>query len=902
MKGRASLSVSIPGWGPAGEGTPSKRNVSAGLSPPTSPINGGPIGDIECQRREALKRRMDVLSLGTFKDADEDSDADALSRLVMEGLGDSWSEIRGDTAKALARHCEHLAPSTCQALLSAMLSLLEHREAGGVTWQILHGLLLGLLPLVHCASAPQQSAIEDACLTVQRHPRLPVREAARKCFGRLFSLLPEPTRSTDKVLQLLSTHISTSAASPAQTDDPYCLDGLLCCIGVVISAAASLQALPRVDRVVALVGACLGDASSVVRQSAGHTLVLLLRRLDAFRRQLGTAAAAADGSAESSAGVGRLADAIYLSLIHHLQDEAPERWPQHEACLLVGEEIVRSATLARLEDAAAAGADGLGGRDPLGLDLDPTADAALLLLLQALLRTSERALQHAAFELRRIGAQVLPPLVRAVLLFAPQLLDAAHGSGGWPATEERATSQQQPQHEGNAEQKEADPRQALFRCVLAAEACKVAQHLHETLHDADEAPASHRWALEVQGRHMEDEHRTAFHASLRRLASKAGPWRAVLEARVGVLRLRLGSLVAGIERAWGSRGGGVYSCDYIEALALYCAVLAAAPEKEGGGDGNVGLGVFTLPSHERSGSSDSLCGHWVAPLRSMQRLARASADEGPPARLLHSLMDPRCGDARKAPSAAAANRWVCEAVAPVVAVLLSSPQFLRRLAGDGEMAAVTAAWVLRALSEPLLLDRRPAVRRGLFEALPTMLQEQLQGHSQGQGAVSAKQLEELCVLLCEAVAACLAQERRWDAAETYQVSKLIGSCSLVLALARPLLRCLAAAEEGGGLGRAVEAVRQRLGKVRDRLVHLRPAAKDPAAPSCSTPGLAPVGRTREDDEGDGEEDGEEDDMLDEFSDWDEDEAEAEMSASESGLLACDAIKMVGEIDAALSGV
>ena len=898
----SNLFVCIPGF----EGTPSKRNVAAGFSPPTSPMNGGPIGDIECQRREGLRRRLDdALSLGSLEDAD------AVSRLVMEGLSDSWSEIRGDTGKALARHCEHLAPSTCQALLSAMLSLLERRDAGGVTWQVLHGLLLGLLPLLHRATAPQQSAIEDACLAVQRHPRLPVREAARKCFGRLLALLPEPTRSTDKVLQLLSTHISTSAACPAQADDPYCLDGLLCCIGVVITAAASLQALPRVDRVVALVGACLGDASSVVRQSAGQILVLLLRKLNIFRRELGAAgaeeagagAAGAECSVESFAGVGRLEDAVHLSLVHHLQDEDPERWPQHEACLLVGEEIVRSVTLARLEDAAAAGGVGV-SRQPPTLGFEPAGDAALLLLLRALLRTAERALQHAAFELRRVGAQALPPLVRAVVLFAPQLLaeDSSHGSAGWAPS---LLLLQQRRDEGNAECKEADPRQALFCCVLVAEVCKVSQHLREALHDGDEAaaPASHRWALEVQGRHMEDEHRTAFHASLRRLVARAGPWRGVLEGRVASLRARLGDMVCSVQRVWSAAGGGVLSCDMVEALALYCAVLAAAPEKEGEEEGveEGGVGVLALPPRERSGRRGGLCALWVAPLRAMQRLARASADDCPPPRLLHSLMDPRSGDARTAPSAAAANRWVCDAVTPVLAVLLSSPRFLRQLAGGGEMATVTAAWVLRALSEPLLLDRRPAVRRGLFEALPAMLQEQEQ--QQQVQCPSTNQMEELSALLCEAVAACLAQERRWNAAETYQVSKLISSCCLCLGLLRgPLLRD-AAAEEGGGLSGAVEALRLRLGQVRERLVDSRPAAKDSNAPAAmaaaSGSTSAPGSRATEGEfeAADDEEGG--DDLLDEFSDWDEDETEAELSASESGFLACDAISMVGEIDTAL---
>ena len=119
MSQKPGLFVSIPQQHNAL--TPRKPPQSPPFrSPPQSPLNS-PIGDVECQRRESLKRRIDLV-MASFQCAD----ADELAKLVKEGLSDSWSEIRGDTAKALSRHCEssRLPVAPCRELISGMLVIL----------------------------------------------------------------------------------------------------------------------------------------------------------------------------------------------------------------------------------------------------------------------------------------------------------------------------------------------------------------------------------------------------------------------------------------------------------------------------------------------------------------------------------------------------------------------------------------------------------------------------------------------------------------------------------------------------------------------------------------------------------------------------------------------------------
>jgi len=212
---------------------------------------------------------------------------------------------------------------------------------------------------------------------------------------------------------------------------------------------------------------------------------------------------------------------------------------------------------------------------------------------------------------------------------------------------------------------------------------------------------------------------------------------------------------------------------------------------------------------------------------------------------------------------------------------------------------VVAGWISRCVCDPLWLDRRPSVRRGLFDALPALLKLQLEANTDPTAAVATTGtgagttgllLGELADVVSEAFGSCLAHSRKWDTSEMYQVLKLIQS-------AAPLLSALrrAGAWEQQGLSARAVALQSRLSAIRQRLVGAQ-SAHGGAAASVTHHAHALAG-------GGGDEDDEELDeqQLDEFSDWDEEEGtNDEMSASESGLLTCDILGIVNDIDAALA--
>lgn len=863
-----NLTVSIPSSSSSSL-TPLK-SPGREFSPPVSPSNG-PIGDIECQRRDSIRRGLEILLSMNFILDSEDTECDSavilsgredFVRLAMEGLSDSWSEIRGDTAKTLGRHCrknnsinsgaksdcKYLCQPVCHLLLLSLMVNLDTESRP--TWQAIHGTLLALHHLLDAATTDQQHSIQNVCLALQRHPRLPVRDAARKCFGKLLFAGPEwVVGSTGKVLEMLRGILSSTTVckcseeymSPrASLDTSYCLDGLLCCVGVIISASSCVDQLLPPDRmvVISIVSECLSDTSSTVRQSAGQILLSLLRKLDELSGVSATNAAICSDSRQ----------AVYLAIGQQLQDRSSQKWPQHEACLLIGEEIIRSTTLKRLEDEESRAAE---------------CDSEWLRLVEALFGMVEFSLLHDRFELRRVGAQLLPPLVRAIALYAPEMLLSYDGLAcGKEVADPKSGQDQLP------------PRQ-MFTCVLVSETAKIFQHFREVLYDLDEDVVLFgcRWALEVQGRHMEDENRVGFHAALRRLCVNGdkAKQKSYLREKMQVIATQLTAMMQRVQEGWSEgEAASVSSCDYIEACTLFHAVSSSCPAD-----------CFARAMGYGS--------NWLLPLKSIQRAARGlrsgdgSETYHSDVRLVHSLMDP-CSDSKKPISitlgCAAANRWLCDAVAPVVMVLVSSQTQSSSYCRDCRFALIIASWLLRSITDPLWLDRRPIVRKGLFESLPAFLRTCNEHHGE---LLHIEVLLDVADIVSQALACAVSGNKKWDNNEMYQVSKLIHTSGQLLPSLNGASMLLTDEEL---VATRSAALREKLRAVRDGLVQTQ-SSKDSVLPPPPASQAPPI------------DDSFDDEALDEFSDWDEEEDADMMSASESGFFACDIISIVTDIDAIL---
>jgi len=838
MRGIADLRVTIPQTTQIY--TPSKGARNPPLSP-TSPTAGASF-DVESQRRESLRRRLDEARLS----------GEGFALLVIEGLADAWSVIRGDTAKVLVG----LSGDDATALVEELTSNLRLNASSSQSWQILHGTLLGLLPLLGEATTEQRRFVQGSCLALQRHSRLPVREAARSCFGELLCLLPGGlSDSTALVLQLISDILEADGstiwrfggeerATPrANLDTSYCLDGLLCCIGVIINASTNADDILPAEKTILIISRCLGDSSSTVRQSAGQNLILLLRKFNEFGSKLPLSSNA------SCAACKRL---VYEAIVRQFDDLSADKWPQHEASLLVCEDIIRSTTIELLEKSTLAGSS---------LPTSSSSDgdmSSFVRVLETLQHILEISLEHGMFEMRRVGAQLLPPLLRAIVLFAPEIL--LHRRG------EKVTAESKMHDEG-------DMQFSLFSCVLISEVSKVLQHVREVLLDIDEtvAPFGHRWALEVQGRHMEDENRVAFHLALRSLCTIANASAAEKEKQRAFLKniahvvstfliLKMGKVTSESKSRVGSL---VYSCDFIEAHALYSAVVAAEEERDD----------F----------------QWIESLCYLGKMARTRnfnlAENGTNVRLLPSLLDPSSSDSKKSVAMAfvSANRWACEAVAPVVSVLVGNNYPAPTIFS---FSLVVAQWISKSISDPLWLDRRPAVRRGLLEALPYLLDKARSSCRTVEYFEKALEISTIVEEAFELIRAVRSsnKQRKWDTNELHQVLKLIQASGVLL----DMLRRHAEETTELTIPRRTAELIKTLRLMRECLVYSQQPKCAPTPQLLLQEPARPAPQLVD----------EEDDLLDAYSDWDEESLnEGEMSASESGLLGAEGIlNVVLEID------
>jgi len=236
-----------------------------------------------------------------------------------------------------------------------------------------------------------------------------------------------------------------------------------------------------------------------------------------------------------------------------------------------------------------------------------------------------------------------------------------------------------------------------------------------------------------------------------------------------------------------------------------------------------------------------------------------------------------------------ANRWACEAVAPVVSVLVGNnhPPYT-----IFSFSLVVAYWISKSISDPLWLDRRPAVRRGLLEALPSLL---------GKARTSCISLEyldktlEISTVVEEAFELIKAarssnKQHRWDTNELHQVLKLIQASGVLLDILR---RHASTTTTESTIPRRTAELINALKLMRECLVYSQQAKGTPNPQLLLQEPARPAPQLVVD---------EEDDLLDAYSDWDEESLnEGEMSASESGLLGAEGIlNVVLELDAVLS--
>ena len=154
-------------------------------------------------------------------------------------LQDPWSEIRKDAAKAIRAYYPLLTPAAETRLL---FSLVESLERFDVSWQVVHGSLLGITVLVNESTDHIVTAtIQSLCLKLVGHKLPPVREAAAACMLRLLStnqltisqLVSQVLRClsvclcNDEGMTLTTDSATTNTGSLQEMDE---LDGLLGCL------------------------------------------------------------------------------------------------------------------------------------------------------------------------------------------------------------------------------------------------------------------------------------------------------------------------------------------------------------------------------------------------------------------------------------------------------------------------------------------------------------------------------------------------------------------------------------------------------------------------------------------------------------------------------------------------
>ena len=286
-------------------------------------------------------------------------------------------------------------------------------------------------------------------------------------------------------------------------------------------------------RILGLLERGVGDSSSTVRQSAGQTLIKMISRCKGEEREGTqiTEITTENTAVEAVKAVRSFRDRIFGMLTQQFAKRGADRWRQHEICLLVAEDVIRTALEERL---------GVLGQLVVRTECD-TVFAHFCADVQDVVQFG---LLHNMFEIRRMATQVLPSLVRYLVVFEPARLFKPNAPWSILADDSQWSADWvQSRKEGQLHLREEFLLQGLVAFAWVAEVVKATQHVKEVLlkyngrapvgasgldrRDKDKekekdrpidkaySHSHHFWAMEVQGRLAEDEAKARFHNGLR---------------------------------------------------------------------------------------------------------------------------------------------------------------------------------------------------------------------------------------------------------------------------------------------------------------------------------------------------------------------------------------------------
>jgi hypothetical protein len=341
---------------------------------------------------------------------------------ILASLHDTWSEIRKDSSKSLAKLGDNIPLETSIVLLDRLLE----NVSVGIPWQISHGSLLGIgaLSKTICKhDVSRMVTIRQVCMTMLSNNRMPIREASSTCIRNCLLSSTTLDESITKWNEFYTSMLELAKSSVKHDVDNLCeentleLDGVLGCIrdtraelrvGNAISATSPAPCLVTLDRALLLevLHLCLGHPSSTVRQRAAGVLSLVCVPL--------LARGEGECTGEEDATLQACIDDIVSTLSAHAKGRECERagWWQIEGALLVADEMLAA----------------LVGSCVISLEM-PIVFRPLTTALQFHMAD---LLADDVFEVRRACSQLVPSLARLCVLTTLKGADSDTGSLLWP--------------------------------------------------------------------------------------------------------------------------------------------------------------------------------------------------------------------------------------------------------------------------------------------------------------------------------------------------------------------------------------------------------------------------------------------------------------------------------------
>lgn len=372
------------------------------------------------QRRELAARIFDTaLSVSNFFTADTEAYSPCFEDFLLTVLHDPWSEIRKDSAKLLAKLSKKIPQEFTLRTIESLLNRPNETEQ----WQVLHGNMLGITALCghidSAAHADLRGRVKVYCLRSLAHNTLLVRESARACFSALFL-------QGNVVRELEDMAHSYVAADREHNSEghSFSLQSFLDCLGDYLHHHASeyLQGIRNMivsgdspedaaipssggstalsSRALRLVELCMQHLSSTVRFAAGTLLTSVFF--------------ACDKPEDSD-----IAAYIVRLICTSIEDPNEAEWRCREGFLIAAHDVLQDAATQYLhilctKDISPPHEQSM---EAPCLCVAPAQHDSLKQLAIVVRRILPSVIQdQQSFELRRIAAQLLPPVVRYSLL------------------------------------------------------------------------------------------------------------------------------------------------------------------------------------------------------------------------------------------------------------------------------------------------------------------------------------------------------------------------------------------------------------------------------------------------------------------------------------------------------